>query len=180
MLNKFHTYKLKHNRSFKVVFVLKSNSWEDWCGPIAITAICCRTKLTIKRDTLEYFFSTFFSTVLLPAAITMPNNSGRQRIVITRRKELHKTLQDNSLQHNSTDQYTYWSTDRRKNPDLINFCKIKTISKNYLQSESSFHLSSDHSIVFITMSPKIINKKYLREPNWLGKFWNHSKWRTKL
>ncbi|EFN70473.1 hypothetical protein EAG_13050, partial [Camponotus floridanus] len=45
----------------------------------------------------------------------------------------------------STGESTYWPTDRRKIPDIIDFCVTRGISSLYFKAESCFDLSSDHS-----------------------------------
>jgi hypothetical protein len=66
---------------------------------------------------------------------------------------------DNNLNYLSTGQPTYWPTDRRKIPNVIDFCITKGISNNYLKAESCLDLSSDHSPVIITYSTQILRKQ---------------------
>jgi hypothetical protein len=66
---------------------------------------------------------------------------------------------NNNLNHLSTGQPTYWPTDRRKIPDVIDFCITKGISNNYLKAESCLDLSSDYSPVIITYSTQILRKQ---------------------
>jgi hypothetical protein len=66
---------------------------------------------------------------------------------------------NNNLNHLSTGQPTYWPKERRKIPDVIDFCVTKGISNNYLKAESCLYLSSDHSSVIITYSTQILRKQ---------------------
>lgn len=79
------------------------------------------------------------------------------RLATPRGRELLKALQLNNLHHLSTEQPTYWPTDRQKIPDVIDFCVVKGIALNYLKAESSFELSSDHSPILVSLSAKIID-----------------------
>lgn len=67
-------------------------------------------------------------------------------------------MQSSILHHLLIGQPTYWPSDQRKIPDLNDFCVIKGIGNNYLQAESSFELSSDHSPEFATRSTNVICK----------------------
>ena len=67
-------------------------------------------------------------------------------------------MQTANIAHISTGQPTYWPTDRRKVPDLIDFAVVKRISAHSLRAESSFDLSSDHSPVLITLHSRPVPK----------------------
>jgi len=67
-------------------------------------------------------------------------------------------MQTDNLSYVSTEEPTYWPSDRRKVPELIDFSVVKRIPINSLHVESSFDLSFDHSPVVITMNSKIIPK----------------------
>jgi hypothetical protein len=51
------------------------------------------------------------------------------------------------LQHLSTGEPTYWPSDLRKLPDLVDFCVTKGIPPSFAVAQSCFDLSSDHSPV---------------------------------
>ena len=61
-------------------------------------------------------------------------------------------MQMANLTHLSTGEPTYWPSDRRKMPDLIDFAVVQRIPMNTLQAETSLDLSSDHSPVIITIT----------------------------
>jgi len=66
---------------------------------------------------------------------------------------------------------TYWPSDRRKIPDVIDFCIVKGISDHYLKAKSCFDLSSDHSPIIVTLNIAIIKKEkpltlYNTKTNW--------------
>jgi hypothetical protein len=54
---------------------------------------------------------------------------------------------------------TYWPSDRNKLPDLVDFCVTKGISHNNAAAKSCFDLSSDHSLVLITLTAQALNQK---------------------
>lgn len=78
---------------------------------------------------------------------------------------------DNNLYPITTNEPTYWPTDRRKIPDIIDFCVVKGISGQLLKAKSCFDLSSDHSPIIITLNATVIKKEklptlYNSKTNW--------------
>jgi len=73
-------------------------------------------------------------------------------------RELHKSMEYLKLVAVSTGEPTYWPTDGRKIPDVIDFFITKNINKRYLNVRSCLELSSDHSPV-LTMSSKVFEKE---------------------
>jgi hypothetical protein len=57
----------------------------------------------------------------------------------------------------STGSPTYWPSDSGKIPDLLDFFISGGISKSYLEVNSNFDLSSDHTLVIGTISTTLIN-----------------------
>lgn len=128
---------------------------EDWFGKIKISAIYCPPKHTIKNDQFAEFFDTLGPRFIAGGDYNAKHQFWGSRLATTRGRELLKTSQNKHLQFLSTGEPTYWPTDRKKIPDLIDFCVTKGISHNYISCVSSFDLSSDHSPIVITLSTKI-------------------------
>jgi len=61
----------------------------------------------------------------------------------------------------STGEPTYWPTDSKKIPDLLDFGITRGIPKNSCSTESCLDLSSDHSPVIIILTSKVITKSRL-------------------
>ena len=59
---------------------------------------------------------------------------------------------NNGFDFLSPRQLTYWPTDPRKNPDLIDFGITKNIDRGALSAEISYDLCSDHSAIIVTYS----------------------------
>ena len=66
-------------------------------------------------------------------------------------------------------QPTYWPTDPRKNPDLIDFGITKNIDRGALSEEISYDLCSDHSAIIVTYSGQTPTSKTnnLYKQDWL-------------
>jgi len=76
----------------------------------------------------------------------------------TEREELFKAIFNYNCHYFSTGGPTYWPTDLTNLPDLLDFLVARGIPANYIQIESVFELSSDHSPVFATIGASTINK----------------------
>ena len=55
----------------------------------------------------------------------------------------------------STGEPTYWPSDKRNVPDLLDFGVTKGIPSHSIQAVSDFDLSSDHSLVLLIMHTRI-------------------------
>jgi hypothetical protein len=67
-------------------------------------------------------------------------------------------MERSNLKHLSKGQPTYWPSDRNKLPDLVDFC-YKGYSPNFAVAKSCFDLSSDHSLVLITLTSHVLNQE---------------------
>ena len=56
---------------------------------------------------------------------------------------------------------TYWPSDIRRFPDLIDFFVLKGISDNYIHVSEGIDLTSDHSPVILTISKTLIQRNEL-------------------
>lgn len=73
------------------------------------------------------------------------------RLITPKGRILYETISKLGLDVISSGEPTYWPTDRRKLPDVIDFGVTKNIPRELVHTESSFDLSSDHSPVIITL-----------------------------
>jgi hypothetical protein len=65
------------------------------------------------------------------------------RLITTKGHELYKAFADTECEIISTCKSTYWTTDPKVLPDLLDFFVVKNISTDYIKIEG-FHLNSDH------------------------------------
>lgn len=134
---------------------------EDWIGPITIAAIYSPPKHAIKQNQYTEFFKTLGNRFIAGGDYNAKHSwwGSRSNTPTPKGKQLFLSMQENNLQAVSTGSPTYWPTDRRKMPDVIDFCIIKGINSNQFQAESCFDLSSDHSPIIVTMHSKILTKE---------------------
>jgi hypothetical protein len=64
-------------------------------------------------------------------------------------------MQEENLMHVSTGEPTYWPSDKRKVPDLLDFGITKGIPACSIHAVAGLDLSSDHSPVLLTMHTKV-------------------------
>lgn len=106
------------------------------------------------------------------------------RLNTNKGKQLYAATTENGSEVLSTGRPTYWPTDPRRLPDLIDFFIVRKISSNYVKVEEEVDLSSDYTAISLTLSDNIIlreSKPSLtnRLTNWQG-FQNFLQERIKL
>jgi len=74
------------------------------------------------------------------------------RLVTPKGRQLYNAIIKpiNNLDYVSPGSPTYWPTDPRKVPDLVDFAVTKNIPRNIISAKALSDLSSDHSPVLIT------------------------------
>lgn len=140
-------------------------------GPINIASIYCPPSCKITKEQFKHYFSSLGPTFLVGGDFNAKNQQWGSRLRNPRGKELYDVIKTTNLQHLSTGEPTYWPADINKTPDLIDFCVLKNINKNYFNIKSCFDLSSDHSPILITLKSKIVENlppPYLhsKKTNW--------------
>ena len=128
---------------------------EDWVGPLTVAAIYCPPKHTIKAKQFRHFYATQGHRYLAGGDYNAKHAHWGSQLDTPRGCNLLKAMQEENLMHVSTGEPTYWPSDRRKVPDLLDFGVTKWIPAHSIQAEAGFDLSSDHSPVLITMHMRI-------------------------
>ena len=80
------------------------------------------------------------------------------RLITPKERNLRHAISSHNCHYFSTGEPTYWPTDLTKLPDLLDFLVARGIPANYIQVESAFELSCDHSPVIATISAIPLNK----------------------
>jgi hypothetical protein len=94
------------------------------------------------------------------------------RTITTKGREILKVIEQNKYDVLSTATPTYWPTDLRKPPDLLDFFITRGLSESYLEITASYDLSSVHSPIIATVSESILTKPppphlHTRTTNWV-------------
>jgi len=124
---------------------------EEWSGNCVFTAVYCPPKFAINKEQFSEFFKSLGSKFLAGGDFNAKHTQWGSRLITMRGRQLWNAINDDNLRHISTGSATYWPTDRRKIPDLIDFCVTKNINQNCIVAEDCYDLSSDHSPIIITI-----------------------------
>jgi hypothetical protein len=145
------TTNLEHLQATRVII-------ENWIGPLTIAAVYSPPKHAVKTEQFLSFFATLGPRFLAEGDYNAKHCYWGSRLISPKGLELFKAIQTDNVSHVSTGEPTYWPSDRRKVPDLIDFDVVKRIPINSLHVETSLHMSSGHSPVIITLHSRIIPK----------------------
>jgi len=72
---------------------------------------------------------------------------------------LAKVIQAQNYSDLSTGSPTYWPTDAKKIPDLLDFFITNGISTTYADVQASYDITSDHTPIIVTISMTIVVRK---------------------
>lgn len=146
---------------------------EDGTGTLTVASIYSPPKHMIKQEQYMHFFKTLGHRFIAGGDYNAkhPWWGSRSNISTPKGRQLYQTILENNLQVITSGEPTYWPSDRRKIPDVIDFCVTKGISKHYTKIESCLDLTSDHSPLIVTISTQIIKKEkpptlYNKKTNW--------------
>lgn len=131
---------------------------KDSKGPVTISAVYCPPKHNIRKTEFQDFFRSLKTRFITGGDYNAKHQYWGSRLASPRGRELYKMIKECNMNHLTTGQPTYWPSDRRKIPDVLDFFITKGINKSYADIESSLDLSSDHSPIIATISANIIKK----------------------
>lgn len=116
-----------------------------------ISAVYCPPKHNITKDNYLNFFQTLGNRFIAAGDFNAKHQDWGSRITRTDGRQMMKAIQEHNMNFLSTGEPTYWPTDHRKLPDLIDFCIMKGINTNLCTVESCYELAGDHSSVILTL-----------------------------
>jgi len=129
---------------------------EDWVAPLTLAAVYCPPKHVIKASKFLNFYSTLGPRFLAGGDYNAKHSHWGSRLTTPKGRELFSAMQTANLAHVSTGEPTYWPSDRRKVPDLIDFAVVRRIPAHTITASSSPDLSSDHSPVIIALHSRFV------------------------
>lgn len=133
----------------------------DTLGQVTISAVYCPPKYNNKKEHFENYLKSLGSKYIAGGDWNSKHTIWGSRLITTKGRELLAAMGANKATYLSTGHPTYWPSDPRKLPDLLDFWIIKGINKQYLQTESSLDLSSDHSPIIASLMGRITaNSRY--------------------
>lgn len=143
---------------------------EDWSGPVTFSAVYYPPRHSIKKEQFTDFF-TSLGHRFVAGGYNAKNVHWGFKLTLPRGRELLQAINNLHMNAISTGEPTYWPSDPKKLPDLIDFSITKGVSSHYIKCESCSELSSDHSPVLITLSRQILTSEkslrlHNRKTNW--------------
>lgn len=123
----------------------------DWISDITVSALYCPPRFTIKETEFNDFFQSLGDRFIAGGDYNAKHTFWGSRLVLPRGRELLKCIQTRNMNVISSGQPTYWPTDKRKIPDVIDFCVCKGIVNNNISCRSCWDLSSDHSPIIVEL-----------------------------
>lgn len=128
-----------------------------WLGLFTLAAIYSPPKHSISQDQYTSFFKSLGRFIAGgDYNAKHPWWGSRSHISTPKGRQLYQSLLENNLYTISTGEPTYWPSDRRKKPNVIDFCVVKGISTYYFKAESCYDLSSNHSPILVTPSSAVL------------------------
>ncbi len=87
------------------------------------------------------------------------NKIQESRLNTPKGERLHQALVNLKCEFISTGKPTYWPTDIKKIPDVIDIYIYKNISSNFLHIGEVHELNSDHTAMVLSLSEHIVEKE---------------------
>ena len=127
---------------------------------ITVSAVYCPPKPKIKADQFTGFFKALGGQFIAGGDFNAKHTSWGSRLITPRGKELLKAINLVQAVPISSGKPTYWPSDIKKKPDLLDFFVLKGIAKPFMNVTNIEDLSADHIPVVLTLSTEIITKEY--------------------
>lgn len=126
---------------------------------LIVAGIYSPPRHSIKNEFYSRFLQKLGDRFIVGGDFNAKNTFWGSRLTTTKGRELLTAINENYCDVFSSGSPTYWPSDPRKKPDLIDFFVAKNISRNYINIENSQYMNSDHSPVILTYSQNICMKQ---------------------
>lgn len=143
-------------------------------GNLTLAAVYCPPRFAISEGQFMDFFNSLGDHFIAAGDYNAKHKHWGSRLVNPKGKQLYNAIinASNKLDYASPGRPTYWPTDPKKLPDLIDFAVTKNFPRNLIRAESLSDLSSDHSPVLfnILQRPETVEQTLRltsKRTNWL-------------
>lgn len=125
-----------------------------------IAAAYCPPRHTPTKTQFNSIFNKLGPRFIIGGDYNIKHTAWGSRLISPGKgNELLSVINENNCDYLSSKEPTYWPTDTKKIPDLLDFFIIKGISTNYTKTEGINDLTSDHTPVLLSISASVIKKK---------------------
>lgn len=145
---------------------------------LAISALYSPPKHKIKHEQYKQLLSRYKGRFIIGGDFNAKNIHWGSRLTTTKGRELHRALKEMGCEVISTGNPTYWPTDRKRKPDLIDFFITKQITRSSLQIEDGVDMNSDHSPIYLTLNGEVNELKH--NPRLTNKYTDWAYFKSKL
>lgn len=125
---------------------------DEYLKGLTLSAIYCPPRHKITEQQYQEFFQSLGQKFLVAGDFNAKHTYWGSRLISPKGRTLWNITNRLGLDVVSSGTPTYWPSDIRKIPDVIDFAVIKTLKRNQLTIESSLDLSSDHSPTIVSIS----------------------------
>lgn len=139
--------------------------------PMNVSAVYWPPKHVIKKHDFLSYFHTLGNRFICGYDINAKHMRWGSRIITPKGRELSKTLDALGLDVVTTGVPTYWPTDRRNIPDLIDAFISKGINNTCFLPSTSFDLLLDHTSAILILSRQVMEVEMVcvvsnKQKNW--------------
>lgn len=146
---------------------------EDRAGPIVLSAVYCPPKHRISEEMYLHYFQTLGPRFISGGDWNAKHIYWGSRCTVTRGRVLKSCIDKIKLQTWSSGSPTYWPSDPKRVPDLLDFFIVKGMSQLYSSVESCLDGSSDHTPVILNLEASVTKREkpealYNHKTDWDG------------
>ena len=129
-----------------------------------IGAVYCPPRHNLNDDDFVELLNHLGERFILGGDYNAKHVSFGCRLTTTKGRNLKKAITRTGCTYYSSGKPTYWPTDIKKTPDLLDFFIVKKVSCNFIKVSDSYDLHSDHSAVILLLSETIRKRE---PPLWI-------------
>jgi len=118
-----------------------------WCFTVA--AIYSLPRYNISTDEYKDFLQTLGNRFIVGGDWNAKHTQWGSRLTTAKGRNLWRAMRDSNYDYISNGAPTYWPTDPRKLPDLLDFFVSHGLPRNNYLIHSNFDLLSDHTPVIV-------------------------------
>lgn len=129
------------------------------CKKINISAIYCPPRYSLLKSDYLDLLESLGSHFIVGGDFNAKHTYWGSRLSTPKGKMLYAAGKEANCDFYSSGKPTYWPTDLKKVPDLIDFFAVKGLSNNYIEVTDCSDLTSDHTPVILTISETLIQRE---------------------
>jgi hypothetical protein len=116
---------IKHHQlnHFEDILQATSVSVEDYTGLLTVSAVYLAPNHTVEHKQLAAFYNTLGQRFIVGGDYNAKHTAWGSRLISPRGRGILKTMELLHINHIYTGEPTYWPTDSKKLPDLLEFCQ---------------------------------------------------------